>query len=60
MSDPINNEVLYLIYDGDCLLCHRTAYAIRLRASVKRWELINARDAHPLVEMLKAGVLVEE
>ncbi len=45
----VNPQTLYLIYDGDCLICSHTAKATRLRVSVKRFELINARDAHSLI-----------
>jgi predicted DCC family thiol-disulfide oxidoreductase YuxK len=43
-------DILYLIYDGECILCKNTALVFRMKKSVGRLEIINARDAGPLVE----------
>ncbi len=42
-------DTLYLLYDGECLLCSNTALALRLRQQVKAMTLINARQQHVLV-----------
>ena len=47
--ETLDPGVLYLIYDGDCLLCRNTALALRLKQQVKELVLINAREQHPLV-----------
>ena len=52
-KNTINPEIFYLIYDGDCLLCQHIAKATRLRKSVQQFELINAREHHPLVTTAK-------
>ena len=46
VCDP---DTLYLLYDGECVLCRNTALAIRLRRQVKALELVNAREKHGLV-----------
>jgi predicted DCC family thiol-disulfide oxidoreductase YuxK len=46
----LDPSVLYLIYDGDCLLCKHTAWALRIKQQVKELVLINAREQHPLVQ----------
>jgi predicted DCC family thiol-disulfide oxidoreductase YuxK len=45
----LDAETLYLLYDGECLLCRNTALALRLRQQVKAMVLLNAREPHPLI-----------
>jgi len=61
-----NFNTLYLIYDGECILCKNTALAFRIREAVGRLEIINARDTHPMVDEvqqkgydLNEGILVK-
>ena len=56
-----SNNILYLIYDGDCILCRNSAQAIKIKKSVGELELINARESHPLVkETLDKGYDLNE
>lgn len=51
MSNTDNtNDILYLIYDGDCPICSYCSSVIKIRSSVGRLEILNARNPHPLVE----------
>ncbi len=49
-----NPNVLYLIYDAECLICHHCAKSLKLKKAVGHLETINARTAHPLVEEARA------
>ena len=52
---------LYLIYDGDGILCSNTAKAMQIKQSVGQLEIINARMSHPLVtEALNKGYDLNE
>ncbi len=42
-------NTLYLIYDGDCILCRNSAQAVKIKKSIGNLEIINARSDHPLV-----------
>jgi predicted DCC family thiol-disulfide oxidoreductase YuxK len=62
----MNNDVVYLIYDGECPICSYAAKVIKLRQAVGKLEIINARDQHSLVEEinnhkydLNKGILVK-
>ncbi|HHT9905839.1 TPA: DCC1-like thiol-disulfide oxidoreductase family protein, partial [Legionella pneumophila] len=47
---------VYLIYDGDCILCKNSAQAMKIKKSIGNLEIINARELHPLVkEAMKKG-----
>ena len=48
--DALDRDVLFLVYDGDCLLCKHTAWALRIKKQVKEMVLVNARESHPLVK----------
>jgi predicted DCC family thiol-disulfide oxidoreductase YuxK len=57
---------LTLIYDGDCILCQKTAMAMRLQKTVGQLILINARENDPKVSQVKKlgfdlnqGIVVE-
>lgn len=59
MSSETNT--LYLIYDGECILCNACAKLIKIKKSVGHLEIINARSPHPLVnEVLNAGYNLNE
>jgi predicted DCC family thiol-disulfide oxidoreductase YuxK len=45
--------MLYLIYDGECILCRQVAHVLRVRDAVGKLEIINGRDDHPLVIEVK-------
>lgn len=49
----VTTNKLYLIYDGDCLLCRNTAKPLKIKKAVGDLELLNARVAHPLVNEAK-------
>ena len=64
MAD-IDPNRLYLIYDGDCIMCRSCARAIKLKQSVGQFTTINARVHHPIVDTvnkrgydLNTGVVV--
>lgn len=51
----------WLVYDGDCPFCSRYVRYLRLRESVGRLRLINARDGGPMVdEVRRAGHDLDE
>lgn len=43
------HNILYLIYDGDCILCRNSAQALKIKKTVGHLEIINARSCHPMV-----------
>ena len=62
----MNNNIIYLIYDGECPICNYTAKVIKLRQAVGKLEIINARIKHPLIDEvnnhnfdLNNGILVK-
>ena len=62
----MNNNIIYLIYDGECPICNYAAKIIKLRQAVGKLEIINARNKHPLVDEvnnhnydLNNGILVK-
>lgn len=57
----VPKNTLYLIYDGDCILCRNSAQAIKIKESVGNLEIINARTSHRLVtEVLEKGYDLNE
>lgn len=44
---------VWLVYDGECLICRPTANALKIRAAVGELLLVNARSPHPIMEELK-------
>lgn len=55
------HQGIYLIYDGECLLCRQSAKALRLKKTVGQLTIINARTEHPLVnEVMKKGYDLNE
>ena len=52
----IENNCIYLIYDGECLLCSHFSKALKLKKAVGKLVIIDARTEHPLVtEVMKKG-----
>jgi predicted DCC family thiol-disulfide oxidoreductase YuxK len=50
-----------IVYDGDCPFCDRYVTLLRLRDSIGRIELLNARDGGPLVEIIgRLGIDLDE
>jgi predicted DCC family thiol-disulfide oxidoreductase YuxK len=47
---------VWLVYDGDCPLCHHAAHALRIQQTYGPLHLINARDSqdHPLMRLINA------
>lgn len=45
---------VWIIYDGDCPFCSAYIRLIRLRASIGRVELLNAREGGVVVEEIRA------
>lgn len=56
MGNPVNEDGLWLVYDGDCPLCRSAAQAIRVKATVGQLHMLNAREAgdHPLMRNIMA------
>src|SRR5690349_6232109 len=55
------NESLYLIYDGDCILCANSARVVKIKQNIGKLELINARTPHPMVQLaIKQGYDLNE
>ncbi len=46
----MNNQPIYLIYDGQCPLCNSAAKALKIRKSAGSLQLINARENHPIMQ----------
>jgi predicted DCC family thiol-disulfide oxidoreductase YuxK len=50
----MSSDTTYIVYDGDCPFCSRYVAILRLRDAVGKVELINAREPHPVVQMLQS------
>jgi predicted DCC family thiol-disulfide oxidoreductase YuxK len=50
-------DELVLVYDGECPVCSSYVRYVRLRESVGRVSLINAREGGPWVERVRAAGL---
>ena len=44
----------WLVYDGECPFCSAYVRYLRVRESLGRVHLVNARDGHPLVDEIRA------
>lgn len=53
MVQSDEKQILYLVYDGECILCRNTAQALKIKQSVGQLQIINAREGHPLVKELQ-------
>ncbi|UIK04982.1 DCC1-like thiol-disulfide oxidoreductase family protein [Neorhizobium galegae] len=57
MSD---SPALTIIYDGECPFCSQYVKLLKLRDAVGKVELVNARDEHPAVDIVRsAGVVLD-
>lgn len=46
---------MQIVYDGECPFCSRYVAMVRLRDAVGAVELVNAREAHPAVDRVRAA-----
>ena len=61
MTTNEKKDIIYLIYDGNCILCSKCAIALRIKKSVGNLQLINARTRHPLInEAINKGYDLDE
>src|ERR1700685_1118524 len=51
------DEGLVLVYDGECPVCSSYVQYVRLKESVGRVTLVNARDGGPWVDRIRAAGL---
>jgi predicted DCC family thiol-disulfide oxidoreductase YuxK len=57
----VPDEDLVLVYDGDCPVCSSYVRYVRLKESVGRIEMVNARDGGPWVERVRnAGLDLDQ
>jgi len=57
----VNENKVWLVYDGECPICRPTANALKIRAAVGELILVNARTAHPIMQELKeAGLNIDD
>ena len=55
------NQEAWLVYDGQCPFCSRYVCYLRLRETIGKLHLVNAREGGPLVdEMVRAGLDLDE
>lgn len=50
-----NDEPTYIVYDGQCPFCSTYVKMLHLRKAVGTVVLVDAREPHPMVDMLKAA-----
>ena len=50
----MNAPKIALIYDGDCPVCTAYCKVVTLRAIDPNFQIINARDHHPLLDKVRA------
>ncbi len=50
-------EVMYLLYDGQCPICHHYVTKLRLEQAAGKLMLINAREQNTLLDEVKAAGL---
>jgi predicted DCC family thiol-disulfide oxidoreductase YuxK len=59
--EPAGTPTAWVVYDGQCPFCSRYVSLLRLRDTLGRVELVNAREGGPLVdEILAAGLDLDE
>ncbi len=57
----MNQNKIWLVYDGECPICKPTANALKIRAAVGELILVNARNPHPImVELKQAGLNIDD
>lgn len=56
LTDPNETEPtgLTIVYDGECPFCASYIRLVRLREAVGPVELVNAREAHPIIDEVRA------
>ena len=61
LSETDPETAQWLLYDGECPFCARYVSMVRLRESIGRVRLIDARDQGPeLLEVRAAGLNIDE
>ena len=50
----MSSDITYIVYDGECPFCSRYVTVLRLRDAVGKVELLDARQPHPVVQMLRS------
>ena len=61
MKPSIAKAPIWLIYDGECPLCRFNARHVKVCKSLGQFNLINARDHHPIqTEINAAGLDINE
>lgn len=50
-----------LVYDGECPVCTNYSRVVRIRDSLGKFTIVNARDEHPVMnEITAAGLDIDE
>ena len=49
-----SEQEIYVVYDGECPFCSAYVRMVRLRQVAGKVHLLDAREAHPVVDELKA------
>ncbi len=50
----MNGEEIVLVYDGECPACHAYSQIVRIRQSVGKLRLVDARESSDLLEAITA------
>jgi len=53
MNSMSNSGESYIVYDGECPFCSRYVAMLRLREALGPIRLIDARTAHPVVDLVR-------
>lgn len=56
-NNASNAQDIWVVYDGECPFCSAYVRMVRLREAVGNVHLLDARQAHPVVDELKASGL---
>jgi predicted DCC family thiol-disulfide oxidoreductase YuxK len=57
----LNDPAATIVYDGECPFCSRYVKLLRLRESIGRVELVDARQGGPVVDAIRsAGLNLDE
>jgi predicted DCC family thiol-disulfide oxidoreductase YuxK len=58
---PFNEDMSYIVYDGDCPFCSAYVKLVRLREAIGKVQPVNARESHPIVSFLASrGVVLDQ